>query len=272
MAIERQDPSTSIARIERGLYAFRYLDSACVPNPVAEVRVVEGAAEIADAPGREPGRLDGPGQVLVVAAHGEAAIEIRVTPGRVGAGSEASFNLDLLDQGAVAVGRGGTGLPSPRAAEEVRLRLAAHVSRRGDVEVDGGEWVAGPDDVLPVEGLAITTDRRDVSVSVRVQSMRGGARWSRWHGDGEFAGSRQRADPLTSIGFALHGDGAASYVIDAEVMSLGAQARRKVGREVEFEGVDPVVGFRLTVKAATRTSSPEVAPSAARLRIFRAKR
>lgn len=272
MAIERPDHPASVARIERGLYVFRYVDSPCDPCPMGDVRALEGAVEIVAAPGRQGGRLDGPGQALVIVAHESATIEVRVAPARPGGGTDANFNLDVVD-GGEAPGASAPGTAEVEApGDAVGLDILAHVARRGDVRVGAGDWVAGPDDVLPIEGLAIATDRRDVAVLIRVQSVGGGEQWSRWYGAGEFAGSRQRADPLTAIGLALSGEGAAAHTIEAEVMPLGGSMRSKSGREVEFAGFDPIVGFRASLRTARSAGPSQIAPPASRLRIFRAKR
>lgn len=275
---------TSRCQIERGLYVLRY--ATCVDDtpPVARVTVIEGSLELMPAPGRVAGVLDHPGQALVVMARSRGTFEIGVASPRSSTGPEASFALDLLDDGAGERGDA-DGAPRARGTESgttserqasLPLAILAHVSRRGDLEAGAGEWVAGPSDILPVEGLAIATARRDVTVATRVQTVQSRGQWSRWYGEGEFAGSRQRADPLTAVALALQGDGAADFSLTGEVMHLGAPIRRAEGREMEFTGHEPIVGFRLELKRADehRTSARAETREAdsGRLKIFRARR
>lgn len=280
---------TSRCEIDRGLYVLRYAACKNGHPPAARVTVVDGALDLVPAPGRDAGCLDQPGQALVVVAETRGTFEIAVASPRSGIGPEASFALDHLDDGSLDDGLGGRGTAggassagvtrsgvAPHRAASLPLAILAHVSRRGDLEVGAGEWIAGPSDILPIEGLAIAPARRDVSVAIRVQTVQSRGQWSRWHGEGEFAGSRQRADPLTAIALALDGDGAADFTLAGEVMHLGSPSRRAEGRELDFVGYEPIVGFRLELRHAAEhgTSAHDATrqPDPGRLKVFRARR
>ena len=280
MIDRRPQPLASFCRVERGLYLLRYLEAADRFPPRADLAVLSGPITFVHAPGRDGASLTVPGQCVVVLAEEDGAFEIRVVPSPNG-GTDAKFNLEMIDGGSKrataitdAARLSNTPTSSPRAvADEVegRIRLNAHVSRRGDVSVEAHEWVAGPDEVLPIEGLALETGHPDLGIRVRVQSLNGGRQWSPWFEAGEFAGSRQKADPLTALALVLTGDAAPQYEIMAETMHLGNPPQEKTGQMVEFFGIDPIVGFRLALNPVKRVAPPGARP-ASPLRVFRAKR
>ena len=284
------DSRTSVCRIERGLYALRYVEAATSPCATAKVTILAGDMRFVSAPGRDRDSLAAPGHTLVIYAEAPSEFEIQVV-GAKGNGPDArtaaKFSIDMLDAGEAYGGRREPspnhhrgidvhGRGSPENRRESRnagdVSVTAHVSRRGDVLVGDDEWVAGPDVVLPIEGLSIATGRPDLGVRIRVQSARSGHRWSPWHDPEEFAGSRQQADCLTAIALALTGDAADRFEIVADVMALGMPPVAKRGHMIEFFGVDPIVGFRFALQHARRDFDAKATPGPSPLRVFRAKR
>ncbi len=155
----------------------------------------------------------------------------------------------------------------------------AHVSRRGDVSVRANEWAGGPDTPGRIEGLAILGLGRDgVQPEVQVLAGSSSATWSAWTGEGVFAGTRGRNQPLVGVRLRLTGDQAQHVILHAETLFLGSAIMSKRGREVECvseSGRDPLVGLRLEICPERRAS---VRPAWAmdgqddhpRVRIFRA--
>lgn len=270
----------STCRIERGLYVLRYVTCAEGSLAMGTVTVAEGDLDLVAAPGRAIGVLESPGHALVIVALTAGAFVLQVDGPLHGSGADATFSLDILDDGAgvaspvaerspaafVARADGRTSLP---------LTILAHVSRRGDITAEAGEWLAGPADILPIEGLSITTLQPDVTVSIRVQTAQSQGQWSRWHRGGEFAGSRQQAEAITALGLSLHGDAASKFRMEAEAIHLGAASRMAEGSELEFFGIDPIVGFRLQLMNAIMKRVPgsttSRTPAADGLRVFRAR-
>ena len=277
---DRGGHRVSTCRIERGLYVLRYVTCAEGSFAMGHVTVAEGDLDLVPAPGRAIGTLESPGHALVIVAHTAGAFVLQVDGPLNGRGADATFTLDILDDGADAaspVAAPSAARPVARADDRASLPLAilAHVSRRGDVTAEAGEWIAGPADILPIEGLSITTHQPDVTVSIRVQTAQSQGQWSRWHRGGEFAGSRQRAEAITALGLSLHGDAASKFRMEAEAIHLGAASRTAEGAELEFFGNDPIVGFRLQLKNAITKRIPgsttSRTPAADGLRIFRAR-
>ena len=274
----------SACRVERGIYALRYVAADDRPFARADVTVRAGEIAFVSAPGRSAGELTAPGTVLVLVVETAGEFEIRVSA-TAGGSTDARFSLDLLDGGEDLqrrrpefdvdrpTARPRSADPAGRRGDDaVNLSVLAHVSRRGDVRVGADEWVAGPNEVLPIEGLAIVAGRRDVGIRMRVQSRSSEGRWSRWHDPEDFAGSRQKADPLTGIALALAGEAAPQFEIEADVMALGAPLWTEKGRSIEFLGFDPIVGFRLRLNPVKADVQPVASPAASPLRVFRAKR
>lgn len=272
------DRRLSTCDVERGLYVLRYTASPSEPCPAAELRVRRGSMDIVAAPGQDDAILTRPGQAVVIVAHTSAVFDIEVVAAPRGGGADASFSLDLIASGtderpqeAPPRHAPARELEAPLSGGEPGLDVGAHVSRRGDVTARADEWIAGPGMVLPIEGLSIRVDDRDLAIDIRVQTERHLGEWSNWQRDGAFAGTRQRAEALTAIGLSLRGAQARDYRICAEVMHLGSAPQVREGQQVEFTGVDPIVGFRIGLKRVIDHQLRDADPRGG-LRVFRAHR
>ena len=273
------DRRLSTCDVERGLYVLRYTASPSEPCPAAELRVRRGSMDIVAAPGQDDAVLTRPGQAVVIVAHTSAVFDIEVVAAPRGGGADASFSprSDRVGHGGAAARRLRRGMRRPGSwrhpcpAREPGLEVGAHVSRRGDVAARADEWIAGPGMVLPIEGLSIRVDDRDLAIDIRVQTERHLGEWSNWQRDGAFAGTRQRAEALTAIGLSLRGAQARDYRICAEVMHLGSAPQVREGQQVEFTGVDPIVGFRIGLKRVIDHQLRDADPRGG-LRVFRAHR
>ncbi|QTL05815.1 hypothetical protein J5J86_11260 [Aquabacter sp. L1I39] len=164
---------------------------------------------------------------------------------------------------------------SPVAGVESGLALTGHLSRRGDVKVGAGQWLGGPRQPLPIEGLQVSRVPRGVELEYQVLVGTRPAQWSPWVRAGEYAGTRGRALSLFGVRLRLGGEAAAR--IRAEALFLGAPVVSRAGRQVEFVGVserDPLVGLSLAIDLAEEAGRAEprrMAPEGAgRVRVFRA--
>ena len=278
MSNRTADRRVSTCDVERGLYVLRYTASPSEPCPAALLRVHRGSMVVVAAPGQDDAALTRPGQAVVIVAHTSAMFEIEVVAAQRGGGADASFSLDLIASGVDERPRDtqrrdpiARGVDAVGPGDGPGIEVGAHVSRRGDVSVGADAWIAGPDMVLPLEGLSIRVDDRDLAIDVRVQTERRLGEWSTWYRDGGFAGSRQRAESLTAVGLALRGERSQAYSIRAEVMHLGSAPQVREGQQVEFVSVDPIVGFRIGLRRVIDSSlhHPEMRGG---LRVFRANR
>ena len=143
---------------------------------------------------------------------------------------------------------------------DAKFKLLAHVSRRGDVDVGAGEWVAGPNAPAAIEGLEI---RGSANSALRFELQPLVAttppRWLDWVSSGGFAGTRGRGLPLAGVRVRLVGAEASRFVLSADALFLGSAIQSKRGQEIELigsPGGDPLVGLSLDVVAAVGCGAP----------------
>ncbi len=276
----------SAVALTRGLHVVRYASSAAGTDaPVAVVRAAEGSEPLIDmlsAPGADPGRLERPGDCLVVRAQGPAKLEIGLRRSSPSGSLDGSFQIDILataKDGVEAVQGAGArpveAPPVPRG-EDVKFSILGHVAMRGDVNLREGEWVAGPEAPAPVEGVSFSSsDRERLAIETQILVV-GAPRWSVWVGDGGYAGTRGRGRALSGIRLRLVGADAAKYELAAEALFLGAMVQAKTGRQLEFvgsAGSDPLVGLKVNAKRAEAPRAEKSEASqlgrGARVRIYK---
>ncbi len=284
-ALERETTTA----IERGLYLLRYTAGALRgASPVAMVRPAAGNeafVEIIPAPGSVTGFFSYPGECAVVRAERAAQLTIKIMRQDVGASMDAVFQIEPVGgveragvSPAMAAGSSNAVLP-PLFGDDVKFRLLAHVSRRGDVDVAAGEWVAGPNAPAAIEGLEIRGSANSgLRLELQPQVATIPPRWLDWVSPGGFAGTRGRGLPLAGVRVRLVGAEASRFVLSAEALFLGSAIQSKCGQEIELVGSpggDPLVGFRLDVVAVVGDGAPVKAAmvqqrSESRVRVFRA--
>lgn len=244
--------------VSRGLYILRYLSGVALgASPVAMARPAPGSepfVEVISAPGILTGFLSYPGECLVVRAERVGKLLVRVMRQSAAESFDASFRLEPVfgaerSAAPVLAGAPETASASPQSGGGQKFTLLAHVSRRGDVEVRAGEWVAGPNAPSAIEGLEIR-GALGSGLRIEIQPLVSTTplRWLDWAAPGGFAGSRGRALPLAGLRLRLAGDDASRFVLSADALFLGSAILSKRGREIELVGAasgDPLVGLRL---------------------------
>ena len=284
-ALERE----TTTNIERGLYLLRYTSGAARGvSPVAMVRSAPGNeafVEIISAPGSVTGFFSCPGECAVIRAERTAQLTIKIMRQNVGASMDAVFQLEPVGgvervgvSAAMAAGSSNAVSPS-LFGDGVKFRLLAHVSRRGDVDVGAGEWVAGPNAPAAIEGLEIRGSANSaLRLELQPQVATTPPRWLDWVSPGGFAGTRGRGLPLAGVRVRLAGIDASRFVLSAEALFLGSAIQSKRGREIELVGSpggDPLVGLKLDVVAAVGDGAPAKSAimqprSESRVKVFRA--
>ncbi len=286
----------SLLLVARGLHVLRYHSGGAGPDhPVALVKPAagfEGIIQVISAPGDVEGLLERPGAAVLVRAEDNGKIQIGVKRSGSNGSLDAAFRLEsvgvLSDDnrepiGASALANAPRPLSqlaiAPRASGPEGALFLAHVSRRGDVSVRANEWAGGPDAPGRIEGLAILgLGREGLRAEIQVLSGSRPATWSEWAGEGVFAGTRGRHQPLLGVRLRLTGDQAHACIVYAEAVFLGSAIMSKRGREVECvsqTGRDPLVGFRFEICPERRASVRPAMSSFGhdehpRVRIFRA--
>jgi hypothetical protein len=255
--------------VSRGLFVLRYSSGAASgSSPVAVVRpAAESLAfvEVISAPGVAAGFLSFPGECLVVRAEKAGRLLVKIMRQSADASMEASFRLEPL----VADSRAAANVPpsDPSQAASVatmdvaaQLKLLAHVSRRGDVEVSAGEWAAGPQSPAAIEGLEIRgVATAGLQIELQPLLASNPPRWLDWVPQGGFAGSRGRSLALAGVRLRLTGREASRFVLSVDAVFLGSPIQSKRGREVELLAApigDPLVGLRLDIHPAAAAIAP----------------
>lgn len=290
--------------LQRGLFVLRYVRSSKAgPAPTVLVQPAmesQGVIEVISAPGDRQGVISSPGGCLVVRAERAGTLQVTVQALAGVSAPEAELRLEPLQTGEpersdftaarpreVEPFRGGE--PAGRglrgsAIRRPQLEVLGHVSRRGDVLVGAGEWIAGPDAPAPIEGIALRA-LEPLGATIEYQALIGGpgAAWTRWTAEA-FAGTRGKFGTLTGLRLRLTGPGASAFQFEAEALFLGSATVHRRGREVElssYSGADPLVGLKVAVISEETQVSPATARAAevpdpeseqrlGRVRVFRA--
>lgn len=273
--------------VEAGLYILQYVRSLSGGAPPSvEVRVPGEAGryvQVVSSPFDSPNTIGEPGGCLVIRADRSATLQVAVVSAAGSRAGEAELRLEPLVSGRSASPR--RDAPAARAAT-TGLVGVAHVSRRGDVPVGDGVWIAGPEAPAPIEGLEVRVGdaRSDLRLEYQVLVGGTGGGWTPWL-CGDYAGTRGQARPLLGIRLRLSGGAAQSVTIAAEALFLGATIETARGDVIELisgAGVDPLVGLKIAFVpvpsgAVKGKSNPvqsrqvqQAEPRTGRVRVFRA--
>ena len=288
---------TRIHRVTRGLFVLRYVAS----HPAANGQATPGSAptirvaphnpaeiELIGWPDVASNELRGPGDGLVIRALRDTTIAFEVIPSIAGGSVDAELHLEPVSRLAhggfnrieTVASRGGlesshTGLDG--------IEILAHVARRGDVVIPADEWICGPDYPMAIEGIELRWPRRPAGLDIvtTVSISKNGIRNLPAAMTGEFAGTRGRAAPITSLEMALAGERARQFTLRADALFLGSSVQSRNGQSISLigpTGREPLVGLRLTVVETREASHPATGPSpraganlssSARIRVFR---
>ena len=195
-------------------------------EPRAQVRAVSGYESVVSfvpAPGSPAGALEFPGAAMVVISNSAAKLEISMIPVGQNRTPQAQFNLELVSGGsapAPAIEFNSPMLALPKTDRGSRLRIVAHVSRIGDISVDEGVWIAGPEAPSPIEAIGITSLNTDLQLTAEFLNTLRPNQWVPCP-TSEFIGTRQQASPLLGLRIRLAGPKFASVRLNAEALFLG---------------------------------------------------
>lgn len=280
----------SAIKVEPGLYTLSYVKSRSAENwPSVEVSALPESAqsiEVVSSPFESAGMISEPGGCVVLRVARSSQVQITVRPHPGSSNDEAELQLESLHRGKAARAREVAPTQAANGAPSHAVRLLGHVSRRGDVQVTDGSWLAGPDAPAPIEGLSLALEQRIGNLSLEYQVMIGGpgGGWTPWLSHGQFAGTRGQFKPLVGVRARLAGQPNEGLSLEVQALFLGASVDTSRGTEVELmspAGVDPLVGFKLALVGARSEvgrdtnygSGPIIQPSethAGRVRVFRA--
>jgi hypothetical protein len=192
-------------------------------------------------------------------------------------------NLKLVSPGAVANQVTQQALKAAPAPVTPSVKIGGHVSRRGDVTVMPGEWLAGPEHPAQIEAVTVQWTNMPKGVVLKGAGTLGGTMMGKaapFDAATGTIGTKGKATPLTGIGIQLSGPDAKDYVVVLEALFLGAKAVKKTGRTVSLFGptkTEPLIGLRIDIQrhSDAAASKNDVSASAAapvtesRVKIFR---
>jgi hypothetical protein len=247
-----------------GLYVLRYVSTIAADDaPLIRVRPSPRdtrGISLFSVPGGSNDSLTSPGECILVRAEKPGALDLTVSSTRPNGSLDAEMRLERIASSDEAVSNRlpGQTRRSAGSASQPDVELLAHVSRRGDVVCEQGEWICGPDLPMAIEGLEIRWPNKPSGVNLRYTVTVGPNRQRLQEAVvGQFAGNRGKAAPIVGLTLALSGPGATDYELRTDALFLGAQIASKNGSQITFAGPtgrEPLVGFRMAVvKARNRT-------------------
>ena len=135
------------------------------------------------------------------------------------------------------------------------IEILAHVARRGDVVVQAGQWICGPQLPMAIEGLELRWKNRPPGVDIvsRATINARGLRTLAEQSIGSFLGTRGRAAPITALTLALVGPASEDFSLACDALFLGLPIISTIGKSCIFSGTagnEPLVGLRLSVISA----------------------
>jgi hypothetical protein len=201
-----------------------------------------------------------PGVALQSLAGGVVSVSLDEAPAQ--ADTVIRLDIETLVSGGLAPGS----VQGPRPVEEhpagpavakplvlsMPVDILAHVSRRGDLLVEGGGWVCGPELPMAIEGIELRLHPSLSGLEIMssaIVNLRG-RKVTASHPVGSFVGTRGRATPLLGVTFALAGALADQYILRGEALFLGAAIVARAGRRITLasSGGEPLLGLRLSVE------------------------
>ncbi len=280
----------AVVNVDRGLFVLRYAEGAVIgSSPIALLRPASGCepfVEIMSAPGLVNGFLATPGDCAVIRAEQPARLALRIKGQGPEGSLEASFRVETISGTAGSTSVGATPEIGADASGDSSFKLVAHVARRGDVAVDQGVWVAGPEAPAAIEAVGVR-GLLPSGVGIELQPLIGTnpPRWLDWAPSGAFVGTRGRALPLVGLRLRLVGEQAEDCDLDIDALFLGSPIMSRRGREEDLigpAGSDPLVGLRLghierreeqepaAPERVLAEASPKEHRRESRIRVFRA--
>ncbi|MCJ2074448.1 hypothetical protein MKK68_02065 [Methylobacterium sp. E-016] len=298
----RGQASVRAMEVARGMFALRYVATAV--SGVSPRVVVSVDPDNSDdvrmlfSPGATPGVLRQPGDLCVITAERDSTVLI-TTLGNGGDLPDAvTLQIDRLDRDMSAfaarpaqsmlAGPSGESQAYATPAERViPLRIAAHVERRGDVFVTGGDWLEGINGAARIEGFSVQWPRRPAKVDISYGCALLGLGRMPDVVVGEFVGTRMQARAINGVSFRLIGEDAEAYALIVEARFSDGTHIGPTPAPVDLRGPtgrEHLIGLRLQLSevasrgqrtslaaassAGTRTETAARKPA----RIFRAPR
>ena len=253
-----------VVDLDRGLFCIQYQsadDEASPPKVVVSPAPGhEREVELFLHPDADQAVLWRPGSSLIVRTNAAAQLHVQVVPLLHNGSKAAAVKFEPLTQGKPVYRARGEWDSATDDASGVRL--LGHVAGIGDVLVGPNEWIAGPTAPSRIEGIAIQWPQKpgdvDLRYAVKSAAQPGTPKMVDLQG---FAGTRQRALPITGIVLEMSGPGASHYQLWAEALFLSSPTLRAIGQRVVLSGPtgrEPLVGLRIAIQSTEISEQPNL--------------
>ncbi|MEO6779463.1 MAG: hypothetical protein ABI407_00670 [Bradyrhizobium sp.] len=251
-----------VVDLDRGLFCIQYQsadDEASPPKVVVSAAPGhEREVELVLHPDADEAVLWQPGSSLIVRTNAAVQLHVQVVPLRQNGSKAAAVKFEPLTQGTPVYRAGGEW----DSAADDGMRLLGHVAGIGDVLVGPNEWIAGPTAPSRIEGIAIQWPQKpgdvDLRYAVKSASQPGTPKMVDLQ---SFAGTRQRALPITGIVLELSGPSASNYQLWAEALFLSSPTLRAIGQRLVLSGPtgrEPLVGLRIAIQRTAISDEPNL--------------
>jgi hypothetical protein len=257
-----------VVNVDKGLFCVQYQSADDETSPpkviVSPAAGHEDEIELFLHPDADQAVLWQPGASLIVRTHAAVQLQVQVVPLRRNGSRAAAVKFEPLTQGTpVYPARDAEDFTTDTSSE---VQLLGHVAGIGDVVVGPNEWLAGPMAPSRIEGIAIQWPQRpsglDLRYAVKSAAQPGTPKMV---GLQSFAGTRQRALPITSIVLEMSGTSASNYQLWAEALFLSSPTLRAIGQRVVLSGPtgrEPLVGLRIAIQGTEISDEPDLSPPA----------
>lgn len=259
-------------KLEKGLVLIRYV-APSVGKASAIMRASIDAkdaakGQIVSDPFANEGELARPGQCIVVQCLAPLTLLIDVRSALEGEPPRGSVRVEYLTRSANASKAADRNSPSILPEQLETLKLVGHVAYRGDVTVDNGAWLCGPESPNRVEGIKLVWPDAPQGIEIAYR-VSGGPKSQL----GQYAGSKGSSAPISELEIWCEGPLASRVSLVVEALFVHAGLVAANGRTVKIAGrgaKDELIGLRVMMTPDDSVNEPLInTPSKRRIQIFR---
>ena len=239
-----------------GLAVLRYT-SADAPNaaPVLRLSRSSGDADlqILTEPDTVETELNQIGQCVVLRIVRRTSLAVHILPRRSHSANVTLVLEYLTEERAGTLFQKTTTKAGSQAVDNILpvITVLGHVSRLGDRSVSANEWLAGPQQPLPIEGFAMELNPMIEGLEFLYGASDGPkVRKGQLVSAGVFVGSRGRARPIRNLALELRGVRAEDFVLNVEALFLGSTVKSLSGHALNFSGPtgnEPLTGLKIKI-------------------------
>lgn len=232
----------------RGLFVLRYVSSGAasvVPRVAINFAPDVEVGQFIWAPDISGGVLRKIGDAVVILSPADSSLVVTIFLEGEAREDAVKLRLERLDQLSKAdrVLLGETeGLGSVVNSSEgdfLPVYLSGHLSHRGDVMMPSGQWLGGKGAQEQIEGFTVHWPRRPIGVDIGYGCTVAGLGRVPETLTGDYAGTRRRGVPVTSLFLHLRDEKADQYELFLDASFSDGTSVKVSGQKVTARGQDP---------------------------------